>query len=104
MPPMGEIATRGPSMAERLAQSIRDNALTIAYQPKIDLRSAQMVAVEALARWRHPELGVVPPSEFIPVAEAHGLIDPLTRWLIATAAQDWQIWRADGLETNIAVN
>jgi EAL domain-containing protein (putative c-di-GMP-specific phosphodiesterase class I) len=91
-------------MAECLATALRAGELEIAYQPKINLRSGDMVAVEALARWRHPRLGAVPPSEFIPLAEKRGLIDPLTRWMIGKAADDWNAWRKVGLEANLAVN
>jgi len=91
-------------LAADLAESLQGGGLTLVYQPKIDLKSDEFVGVEALARWRHHRLGAVPPSEFIPLAEANQLINALTEWVIATAAADWSAWRKRGLETNIAVN
>jgi EAL domain-containing protein (putative c-di-GMP-specific phosphodiesterase class I) len=87
-----------------LASAIQTGQLSLVYQPKIMLGTRTLAGVEALARWRHPALGNIPPSDFIPVAETCGLIDPLTQWAVATAASDWTAWRQRGLTTNIAIN
>jgi len=90
--------------ASDLARAIESDELRLLYQPKIALPSRGLAGVEALARWRHPSLGHIPPSDFIPVAEATGLIDALTEWAVATAASAWLNWNRQGLTTNIAVN
>jgi diguanylate cyclase len=75
------------------------------YQPIVDLPSRQIVAAEALIRWQHPELGIVMPAKFIPIAESTGLILPLSAWIIRTACQQSQIWQSMGLpDISIAVN
>jgi EAL domain-containing protein (putative c-di-GMP-specific phosphodiesterase class I) len=86
------------------AEALEIGGLTVVYQPKIALPSDQIVGVEALARWLHPEFGPVSPAEFIPLAESSDLINPFTEWVVATAAADWVVWRQRGLTTNIAVN
>jgi EAL domain-containing protein (putative c-di-GMP-specific phosphodiesterase class I) len=60
--------------------------------------------VEALVRWQHPERGLIPPAEFIPIAEQHGLIAPLTRWVLATAARQTLAWSRAGLTVITGVN
>jgi diguanylate cyclase (GGDEF)-like protein len=78
--------------------------LFLAYQPKIDLRTGRVVGVEALARWRHPLRGLVPPDEFIPVAEETGLIASLTDWAIAEALAQSARWLSAGMAIPVAVN
>lgn len=68
------------------------------YQPQIDLRNGKIMAIEALIRWNHPELGVVKPGKFIPLAEECGLIEPIGEWVLKTACKQYQEWR----EMNIA--
>ena len=69
---------------------------SVFYQPKIDARTGAVVSAEALVRWNHPTLGIVPPDRFIPLAEAAGLIDKLTRHVLATALADCARWHRDG--------
>lgn len=76
-----------------LRQALSSGALAVAYQPKVDVRDGQVTGVEALARWTHPALGVVGPAEFIPLAEASGLMAPLTATVLRqslTACREWQ--------------
>ena len=75
--------------------------LTLVYQPIVDLKSRKVVSCEALARWHHPELGSIPPSLFIPIAEESGLISEITAWVLKSAAQECQNWPSD---VSVSVN
>jgi len=74
------------------------------YQPKVDLSSRRVVGVEALLRWEHPERGLVPPMEFIPLVEQTALVGPLTLHVIDVALRQLAAWRAQGLTLKMAVN
>jgi diguanylate cyclase (GGDEF)-like protein len=88
-----------------LALALERNELYLLYQPKTDLRSGRIVGVEALIRWRHPDKGVVPPNDFIPIAERSRLIVPIGAWVIEEACRQGARWAAAGLPPlNIAVN
>ena len=76
-----------------LAKAMGTNELCLHYQPIIDLPSGNIVGVEALARWNHPERGMVSPADFIPVAEESGLIVPLGLWVLETACRQAKAWR-----------
>jgi EAL domain-containing protein (putative c-di-GMP-specific phosphodiesterase class I) len=87
-----------------LQGALKAQKLRMVYQPKVSLRDGQLTRVEALVRWDDPELGPVPPSRFVPIAEEHGLIDELTHWGLRTILRQWIDWRADGLDTCVAFN
>jgi EAL domain-containing protein (putative c-di-GMP-specific phosphodiesterase class I) len=85
-------------------RALADQKLGIVYQPKISLKDGQLTRVEALVRWDDPELGPIPPSRFVPLAEQHGLIDPLTEWGLRAALLQWRKWCEQGLHTRLAFN
>lgn len=88
----------------RLYRALAGNELHLVYQPIVELASGRMVGVEALSRWQDPERGMIPPAEFIPVAEDSGLIKPLGEWVVREACRQLAAWRAGGLEPRVAVN
>ena len=85
-------------------RALREQRLHMVYQPKVSLRDGGLTRVEALVRWDDPEHGPVPPSRFVPLAEEHGLIGPLTDWGLRTTLMQWRSWRDEGLDTNVAFN
>ncbi|MHB8273343.1 MAG: putative bifunctional diguanylate cyclase/phosphodiesterase [Dermatophilaceae bacterium] len=87
-----------------LQTALAGGAITLAYQPIVDLRTGVVVGLEALACWSDPDLGDVPPSQFMPVAEATGLIHGLGHWAIEQACRDLTSWRsARGTEAYVSV-
>jgi predicted signal transduction protein with EAL and GGDEF domain len=86
-----------------LRRAIEHNELTLHFQPKVDLEGC-LAGVEALVRWPHPQRGVIPPDQFIPLAEHTGLIKPLTRWVLRAALGQCHAWLAAGHEIPVAVN
>jgi len=88
-----------------LRRALRRDELELHYQPRLDLEEGRIVGLEALVRWRHAERGLLPPSEFVPLAEQSGLIVPLGYWVISRALRDMQILRERGLTPlHMAVN
>ncbi|HVY04841.1 MAG TPA: EAL domain-containing protein [Burkholderiales bacterium] len=93
------------SMETHLRRALERNEFQLHYQPKIDLGSGEITGLEALLRWRHPELGLVPPSRFIPVAEDNGMIIEIGDWVIQEVCRQLQEWRlADIAVVPVAVN
>jgi diguanylate cyclase (GGDEF)-like protein len=87
-----------------LRRAIERGELQVAYQPQLDVRSGHIEAAEALVRWPHQRLGMVPPSEFIPLTERTGLIRPLTQFMLRTAIAQCAAWRAAGHPMSVSVN
>lgn len=87
-----------------LKDAISDNQLELHYQPKLDLKTNIVTHAEALVRWHHPTLGMIPPDNFIHIAEQTGQINKLTRWVVATALKQSALWRTDGIDINVAIN
>jgi diguanylate cyclase (GGDEF)-like protein len=90
--------------ARELQRAIQDHQLQLVYQPKVDARSLQITAAEALLRWNHPVKGVVSPELFIPVAERHGLIGAIGDWVLDEAIRQAADWRDKGLRMRVAIN
>jgi diguanylate cyclase (GGDEF)-like protein len=87
-----------------LRRAMDETELVLFYQPKVDLSTGKVKGVEALARWHHPERGLLSPDEFIPLAERSNLLRPMTLYLIDTALRQANAWRSKGLEISVAVN
>jgi diguanylate cyclase (GGDEF)-like protein len=98
------VAQRGLLVAAELDEAIATGQLVLQYQPVVRLPSGEPDGVEALVRWQHPERGLLAPAEFVPIAEQHGLIVPLTRWVLGTAARQNAAWARAGLALVTSVN
>lgn len=85
------------AMENSLRRAIERDELRLYYQAKINMRTNRVIGCEALVRWQHPELGLVAPSQFIPIAEDSGLINPICNWVLETASQQMYAWQQQGL-------
>ncbi|WGS50399.1 EAL domain-containing protein [Paraburkholderia sp. D15] len=104
-PEMNASAGARLNLERRLRRALRDNEFLLHYQPQVDIESGQIVGTEALVRWRDPEVGLVPPSSFIPVAEESGLIGPLSEWVLREACRQNKAWQDEGLPpARVSVN
>ncbi len=103
-PELDRHSPRRLALAGGMRQAINEGQIQLYYQPKADLRTGRIMGVEALARWDHPEFGIVGPSEFVPIAEQTGLITPLTSWVLDAAISQVRVWKDAGLELSVAVN
>ncbi|MGE5472428.1 MAG: PAS domain S-box protein [Bacteroidota bacterium] len=101
---MLERTSRRLNMEIDLRRAIADGSLELHYQPKVSLCSGRPVGVEALVRWRHPVHGLLPPAEFVPLAEESGLIVALGDWVLDEACRQAAIWHEQGRALPIAVN
>ncbi len=103
-PRMQDDARDRHELLRDLRHAIDNRQLELFYQPKIDARSGQVTAAEALLRWHHPVRGLVGPDVFIPLAERHGLIGALGNWVIEDACRQARVWRERGLKMRVAIN
>lgn len=103
-PEQDQHSTRRLSLLGELRNAIENGGLLLHYQPKVDISSHRIVAVESLVRWQHPEHGMLPPDEFISLAERTGLIRPLTYWVLAEALKQCAAWQTHGFSIDVAVN
>jgi diguanylate cyclase (GGDEF)-like protein len=94
-------ATRQLNIENQLYHAIENNELILCYQPFIDLRTGLVCGTEALIRWNNPELGLIPPMDFIPIAETNGMILPIGEWVLNTACQQLKKWHNNGFNSLI---
>jgi diguanylate cyclase (GGDEF)-like protein/PAS domain S-box-containing protein len=104
-PAMNAKAIERLSLESRLRQAVANDELELHFQPFIDLKTAEVLGAEALLRWRHPELGLIPPGDFIPIAELSGLIVPIGEWVLRTACAEARKWHQQGFQgLTVSVN
>jgi len=96
-PEMTQRAKQRLTLEAELRSAIERGELRLHYQPQIDLINGKIVGLEALVRWRHPERGMIPPGEFIPLAEESGLVVRLGEWVLRAACRQIKAWRDAGL-------
>jgi diguanylate cyclase (GGDEF)-like protein/PAS domain S-box-containing protein len=93
------------ALSNRLRKAVRAEELTVHYQPQVDMRTGQILGVEALLRWTDPELGAISPATFIPLAEESGLIVKMGEFVLREACQQLKTWEAQGLPSvRVSVN
>ncbi|WP_409331935.1 putative bifunctional diguanylate cyclase/phosphodiesterase [Trujillonella humicola] len=97
-------ARRKVALRTELEQAIESGGLVLHHQPILHLPTGRYTGAEALVRWQHPERGLLPPGEFLPVAEQYDLLVPLTRWVLREAARHNVAWRRQGLDLVTGVN
>jgi diguanylate cyclase (GGDEF)-like protein len=104
-PDMDDAAKRLGLIKLELRHALERDELVVFYQPKIDLNTGGIIGMEALLRWRHPEHGMIPPGQFIPVAERTGLISPISDWMMREACRQTRAWKDAGVaDLKLAVN
>jgi diguanylate cyclase (GGDEF)-like protein len=92
------------ALATELREAIEQDELRLHFQPQVSLATGRTVSVEALVRWQHPQRGLIPPDEFIPLAESAGLIRPLSRWVLNAALRNYSSWAKAGVVVPVAIN
>jgi EAL domain-containing protein (putative c-di-GMP-specific phosphodiesterase class I) len=101
---LDEHSPRKLALVGELRSVIERDALVVHYQPKVDMETGWVVGVEALVRWPHPVEGLVPPDEFVPIADRTGLIGPMTDFVLRTALAQCRTWHDRGYDLSVAVN
>ncbi len=89
---------------ERIRMALEDHEFVLHYQPKVNMRSGQIIGAEALIRWQHPEKGLLPPAMFLSVIEDHALTVDIGEWVIDTALTQMELWQAAGLDMRVSIN
>jgi len=102
---MSALAMKRLELEDSLRTAIDNEEFVVYYQPKFDLKERKLVGMEALVRWDHPESGIIPPDEFIPLAEETGLITSLGKWVIETSCEQLYEWQQKGYDIdNLSIN
>jgi len=102
---MSENGLGGLALEAELHRALHDESFSLMYQPQVNLTTGQIVGIEALLRWQHPQFGVITPGQFIPIAEETGLVLPLGEWVLEHACQQYQHWQRLGLPAlDLSVN
>jgi diguanylate cyclase len=102
---MGSVTHERVKLESELHEALRGGQFELHYQPKVDTATGRINSAEALIRWRHPQRGLLPPAEFIPVAEECGLLDAIGEWVLLEACRQGRIWQQRGPRAlRIAVN
>ncbi|HEY5717001.1 MAG TPA: EAL domain-containing protein, partial [Motiliproteus sp.] len=96
-PQMNSSALRRLELDNALRKGLEKKEFELYFQPQLELSTGRLMGMEALVRWNHPEWGLIPPLEFIPVAESNGLISPLGDWILEEACSRWSQWQREGL-------
>jgi diguanylate cyclase (GGDEF)-like protein len=104
LPSMGQLFMRRFQLVTQFRSAIDDGQIEVHYQPKLALATKQVLGAEALVRWRHPELGMLNPDEFISIVETTGLVDVLTSFVLDRSLRWVRQWLDDGLQLSVAVN
>ncbi|HEY4213118.1 MAG TPA: EAL domain-containing protein [Steroidobacteraceae bacterium] len=99
-----EVHRRRLALITDLRTAIAQDALTLHFQPKVTMATRSVKSLEALVRWKHPQLGNVSPAEFVPLAEQTGSSRELTSWVLHAAIRQMSRWRQEGIEVELAVN
>lgn len=88
----------------RIRSALQNNELVLYYQPKVNMKTGEVIGAEALIRWQHPEQGLLPPSEFLPIIERHKLTIDVGEWVIKNALSQISLWQKVGLNITVSVN
>ena len=103
-PELDRSAGRRLNIAGDLERAINSDELRLAYQPILDISTRRILRVEALVRWQHPTLGLLPPKEFVDLASLSGMIRPLTSWVLDRSLVQAKNWHALGIDLGVSVN
>lgn len=101
---LDEQAEKNIVILRELREALHQESLSLYYQPKVDFKTGDVVGFEALSRWTHPTLGLVPTFQYITLAEKTSLIGPYTRWVLRTAVKQLAVWKQQGHQVTVAVN
>jgi EAL domain-containing protein (putative c-di-GMP-specific phosphodiesterase class I) len=99
-----EAARQRNEHIDRVAQALIDREFVLYYQPKVNMRSGEVVGAEALIRWQHPEQGLLGPGQFLPGIEGHAVSVSVGQWVMETAMSQMAAWKAQGLHLPVSVN
>lgn len=103
-PELNSSAQKYIKLEKHLRRALEQHEFVLHYQPQVDVKTGMIIGMEALIRWMSPELGMVSPADFIPLAEDTGLIVPIGAWVLKTACSQAKVWQQNGFPVRVAVN